>query len=125
VAAQPRIFRRRGPLLPYPPEPIETPFGDARLPGYFVAGAGEGRRPTPGAMSGFDGPGEEVYYWIGPAIAERGWKCVIFEGPGQRGALHLNPGLVLRPDNEVPVGAGLDFALARPQVDPTRRAARL
>jgi len=59
-------------------------------------------------MSGFDGSGEELYYWIGPAAAERGWNCVLFEGPGQRGALHLNPGLTLRPDYEVPVAAVLD-----------------
>lgn len=117
-----QCFAAAAPLLPYPPESIEISFGDARLPGYFVVGAGKGRRPTLVAMSGFDGSGEEVYYWIGPAAAERGWNCLIFEGPGQRGALHLNPGLVLRPDYEVPVGAVLDFALARPEVDPNRVA---
>jgi pimeloyl-ACP methyl ester carboxylesterase len=115
-------FAAAAPLLPYPPEPLEIPFGGARLPGYFVAGVGEGRRPTLVAMSGFDGSGEEVYYWIGPAAAERGWNCLVFEGPGQRGALHLNPGLVLRPDYEAPVGAVLDYGLARPEVDPNRVA---
>ena len=73
-------------------------------------------------MSGFDGSAEEVYYWIGPAAAERGWNCAIFEGPGQRGALHVNPGLVLRPDYEAPVGAVIDYLLGRPEVDPTRLA---
>jgi pimeloyl-ACP methyl ester carboxylesterase len=115
-------FATAAPLLPYPPEPIEIAFGEARLPGYFIAGVGEGPRPTLVAISGFDGSGEEVYYWIGPAAAERGWNCLIFEGPGQRGALHLNPGLVLRPDYEAPVGAVLDDALARPEVDPHRIA---
>lgn len=117
-----QCFAAAAPLLPYPPESIEIPFGDARLPGYFVTGAGEGRCPTLVAMSGFDGSGEEVYYWIGPAAAERGWNCLIFEGPGQRGALHLNPGLVLRPDYETPVSAVLDYGLARPEVDPNRVA---
>ena len=73
-------------------------------------------------MSGFDGSAEEVYYWIGPAAAERGWNCVIFEGPGQRGALHVNPGLVLRPDYEAPVAAVIDYAVGRSEVDPSRLA---
>lgn len=115
-------FAAAAPLLPYPPQPLEIPFGKGRLPGYFVAGAGDGPRPTLVAMSGLDGSGEELYYWIGPAAAERGWNCVLFEGPGQRGALHLNPGLTLRPDYEVPVAAVLDHVLPRPDVDPARVA---
>ncbi len=46
----------------------------------------------------------------------------MFEGPGQRGALHLNPGLVLRPDYEAPVGAVIDYAVCRPEVNPSRLA---
>ena len=90
-------FAQAAPMLRFPPEPIEVAFDGARLPGYFVCG-GQEDAPTLIAMSGFDGSAEEVYYWIGPAAAERGWNCAIFEGPGQRGALHVNPGLVLRPD---------------------------
>lgn len=115
-------FVTAAPLLPYPPEPVEFLFDDACLPGYFVAGVGDGPRPTLVAISGFDGSGEELYYWIGPAAAERGWNCVIFEGPGQRGALHLNPGLVLRPDYEAPVAAVIDYAVRRPEVDSSRLA---
>jgi hypothetical protein len=47
---------------------------------------------------------------------------LIFEGPGQRGALHLNPGLVFRPDYEVPVKAVVDHAISRPDVDGERLA---
>ncbi len=54
-------FATAAPLLPYPPESVEIPFDNARLPGYFVPGAGEGPRPTLLAMSGFDGSGEELY----------------------------------------------------------------
>ena len=114
-------FAQAVPLLRFPAEPIEVAFDGACLPGYFVRG-GSRRAPTLIAMSGFDGSAEEVYYWIGPAAAERGWNCLIFEGPGQRGALHLNPGLVLRPDYEAPVGAVVDYALSRPEVDPARLA---
>jgi pimeloyl-ACP methyl ester carboxylesterase len=102
-------------------ERIEIPFEDAQLPGYFVRG-GEGKRATLIAMSGFDGSAEELYFWLGPAAAERGWNCLLFEGLGQRGALHLNPGLVLRPDYEVPVSAVVDYALGRAEVDGERLA---
>ena len=42
--------------------------------------------------------------------------------PIERGVLHLNPGLIFRPDYEVPVQAVVDYALARPDVDPERLA---
>jgi pimeloyl-ACP methyl ester carboxylesterase len=106
-------------LMSPPIEALEIPFEGARLPGYFVSG-GEGKRPTLIALSGFDGSGEELYHMIGRAAADRGWHCLIFEGPGQRGALHLNPGLVFRPDYEAPVRAVVDFALSREDVDEGR-----
>ncbi len=90
-------FQQAASLMSPPIEVLEIPFEDARLPGYFVSG-GEGRRPTLMAVGGFDSSGEEVFYWIGRAAAERGWHCLIFEGPGRRGALHLNPSFLLRPD---------------------------
>ncbi len=102
-------------------EILEIPFEGAQLPGYFIP-CGEGKHPTLIAMGGFDSSGEEVYHWLGQAAVERGWHCLIFEGPGQRGALHLNPGLILRPDYEVPVSTVVDYALARPEVDHGRLA---
>jgi predicted esterase YcpF (UPF0227 family) len=42
-----------------------------------------------------------------------GWNCLIFEGPGQRGCLHINPHLKLRHDYEVPVKAVVDYAVSR------------
>lgn len=108
-------------LMSPPIEVLEIPFEGSKLPGYFVSG-GEGRRPTLIALSGFDGSGEEIYHFIGRAAAERGWHCLIFEGPGQRGALHINPGLVFRPDYEVPVKAVIDFALSREDVDSQKLA---
>jgi pimeloyl-ACP methyl ester carboxylesterase len=108
-------------VLSAPIESIEIPFEEAKLPGYLVSG-GPGQRPTLLAMGGFDSTGEEVVQWIGLAAVERGWHCLVFEGPGQRGVLHLNPGLHFRPDYEVPVRAVVDYALARPEVDGQRLA---
>jgi len=56
------------------------------------------------------------------AAAEHGWNCLIFEGPGQWGALKRNPGLVFRPDDEKPVGAAIDYLETRPDVDTDRLA---
>lgn len=114
-------FQQGRSVLPAPIESLEIPFEQARLPGYFVSG-GPGQRPTLLAMGGFDSTGEEVVQWIGLAAAQRGWHCLVFEGPGQRGALHLNPGLHFRPDYEVPVRAVVDYATARPEVDGQRLA---
>jgi pimeloyl-ACP methyl ester carboxylesterase len=92
-----------------------------QLPGYFVSG-GEGRRPTLIALGGFDSTLEEVYCWVGAAAADYGWNCLVFEGPGQWGALMANPGLVFRPDYEKPVGAVVDYLQTRVDVDPQKLA---
>lgn len=111
-----QCFQQAAALFLPPIEPIEIPFEGATLPGYFVLG-GEGKCPTLIAITGFDGSGEELYHLIGGAAAAHGWNCLMFEGPGQRGALYLNPGMVMRPDFEVPVHAVVDYALTRPEVD--------
>ena len=108
-------------LMSPTPEIVEIPFGDARLPGYFIKG-GEGKRPTLIALGGFDSTMEENVHTIGFAAAERGWNCLAFEGPGQWSALYLNPGLTLRHDYEVPMKAVVDYVLQRPEVDAERLA---
>jgi pimeloyl-ACP methyl ester carboxylesterase len=79
-------------------------------------------RPTLIALGGFDSTMEEVYGWIGAAAGEYGWHCLIFEGPGQWGALKANPGLVFRPDYEKPMNAVVDYVLTRQDVDPDKLA---
>jgi pimeloyl-ACP methyl ester carboxylesterase len=65
---------------------------------------------------------EEPYCWIGAVAAAHGWNCLMFEGPGQWGALKTNPGLTFRPDYEKPVGAVVDYLLTRPDVDASKLA---
>jgi hypothetical protein len=102
-------------------EVLSIPFEGVHLPGYFVKG-GTGRRSTLIALGGFDSTGEELLHWIGLPARERGWNCIVFEGPGQWGALQMNPGLTFRPDYEAPVHAVVDYALTRPDVDAKRLA---
>ena len=108
-------------LMDKPIESIEIDFEDAKLPGYFISG-GEGKRPTLIAMGGFDSTMEEVYCWIGTKASEYGWNCLVFEGPGQWGALKNNPGLIFRPDYDKPVSAVVDYALTREDVDEDKLA---
>ncbi len=65
---------------------------------------------------------EEVYCWIGAKAAEYGWNCLIFEGPGQWGALKNNPGLIFRYDYDKPVTAVVDYVLSREDVDEDKLA---
>ena len=104
-----------------PHERISVAFEDAELPALFVSG-GDGPRPTLIALGGFDSTLEEVYCWIGPAAIEHGWHCMIFEGPGQWGALMENPGLTFRGDYEKPTRAVVDYLLTRPDVQPNKIA---
>jgi pimeloyl-ACP methyl ester carboxylesterase len=107
-------FIKAASRMPHPAiDVLEIDFEGGKLPGYFIhAQSNGGKRPTIVALGGFDSTAEELYHWIGVAASERKWHCLIFEGPGQPGAVHMNPNLLLRPDYEVPVKAVIDFAEA-------------
>ena len=100
-----------------PVEVLEIPFEDAMLPAYFVRG-GEGPRATVINIGGYDSSAEELYHWFARAAAERGFNVLVVEGPGQVGALHRNPGLVMRADYEVPISAVVDYLVNPADVDP-------
>lgn len=104
-------------------EPVEIPFGGRTLPGYFACSKRrEPGRPTLLIVGGADSWAEELYLTAGVAAVSRGYNALIFDGPGQTGALHSDPHLVFRPDYERPIGAAIDFALAHPEVDGERLA---
>jgi hypothetical protein len=67
---------------------------------------------------------ERLYFNGGGAAGlRRGYNVLCFEGPGQSGACLLDNSLVFRYDYEVPIGAVIDYAVSRPDVDPGRIAA--
>jgi len=111
-----KLFHLAARLFEPPIEIIEIPFGDARLPGYFLS-AGPSKRPTLIALNGADSTNEELVHWIGFAAVARGWNCLVLVGPGQWSALQLNPGLILQHDYEVPVKAVVDYLVQRDDVD--------
>jgi len=107
-------FQRAIALGDAPVEPVAIPFADATLPGYLVDPGpvpGSTRRPvgTLVVIGGFDSSAEELYLQLGVPGAARGWRVLVFDGPGQTGCMRLHPHLVFRPDYEAPVGAVLDF----------------
>ncbi|HXX89792.1 MAG TPA: hypothetical protein VEI83_06195 [Acidimicrobiales bacterium] len=121
-----RCFERGAQLTDPPVEALEIPFERGALPGYLVR---PGRRPgdatpigTLVALGGFDSGAEELYFQLGVPGAARGWQVVVFDGPGQLGAMIRDPGWVFRPDYEVPVGAVLDAIGARTDVPADRVA---
>jgi hypothetical protein len=82
-------------------------------------------RPTLMTLGGGDSLAEELYFWgAGAAALERGYNALLFEIPGQRGAIYSNPGteLFYRPDTEAPLKYVCDWILARADVDPKRLA---
>ena len=87
AAAAPRMRRAsfgKAIACGLPAEPTGMPFEGRRLPGYFIRGR-SGRAPAPAliAHAGFESTAEELYHWIGAHAADRGWNCLVFEGPGK------------------------------------------
>lgn len=107
-------------------EPVEIPFDGVMLPGYFMTPPRSAEHAADGrtvlVLTGFDGTGEELYFQTAKAGLERGFNVLVGEGPGQVGCLRLNPTLTFRPDYEKPIGAMIDYALARPEVAAERLA---
>jgi hypothetical protein len=120
-------FRQAGKLMDPPFEVVSIPYENGKsLPGYFLkADASDKPRPTLMSLGGGDSLAEELYFWGGGAAAlRRGSNALLFEIPGQRGAMLSNPGaeLFYRPDTEVPLKYVCDWALRRADVDPKRLA---
>lgn len=109
-------------LFDPPIEPVEIPYENTTLPGYFHRVDCSGRRrPTLIVHSGFDGSAEELHVDGARAAVERGYNVLAFDGPGQFGPLHRE-GLTFRADWEKVVTPVVDFALKLPEVDPEKIA---
>ena len=120
-------FMQAGKLMDLPFEVVSIPYENGKsLPGYFLkADASNKPRPTLMSVGGADSLAEELYFWGGGAAAlRRGYNALLFEIPGQRGAMYSNPGaeLFFRPDTEVPLKYVCDWVLGRADVDPKRLA---
>jgi len=114
-------FLKFAKLAPHPIIPVEIPYEGVTLPGYLCLVDKSGKkRPLLIIQTGFDGTGEELYANAKFAV-ERGYNCLIFEGPGQ-GRVIREQKIPFRYDWEKVVTPVVDFAVKRKEVDKKRIA---
>src|ERR1700753_3422072 len=102
--------------------PVEIPYENTTIPGYFHRVDDSGRRrPLFIIHSGFDGSAEELHAEGVRAGIERGYNVLTFDGPGQYGPIHRER-LPFRPDWEKVLTPVVDFALKHPEVDANKIA---
>jgi pimeloyl-ACP methyl ester carboxylesterase len=115
-------FQAAAALMTPEVERIEIPYERTHLRGYLLRGGeSSAARPTLIINGGYDSTAEESYFMSGAAAVARGYTCLLFDGPGQGGAV-IEDGLAFRPDWEAVIRPVVDFALSRPEVDPRRIA---
>ncbi len=117
VVARRRTFQAAAELHAADIEPIEIPYEQTTLPGYRFGRSDGSSGPGPAVITfgGTDAVAEEMYFFIGRALAERGFTVLAMDGPGQGEALRR--GIVARHDYEAAVSAAFDFVAARDDVD--------
>ena len=114
-------FQRAARLFGSPIEPIHIPFGEYRLPGYFLGQKGQGKAKTLIMVGGADTYVEDLYVFIGPGALKRGYNLLFVDLPGQ-GGLPFS-GSCMQPDTERPFQNVVDYVVSRPEVDAERIAA--
>jgi len=113
-------FQQAATLSAHPITFVNIPFEQTSLPGYLlrVDNSAE-KRPLLIIHSGFDGTAEELYFELGAQAVNRGYNCLLFEGPGQ-GSVIREQRIPFRPNWESVVTPVVDFALTLDGVDPDR-----
>lgn len=111
-------MQKAAPLFNPPIQRVMIPFEGKMLPAYFWRPeVSEVKRPTLIIVGGTDSSGEEMLMIGAKAATERGYNFFTFEYPGHRGAVHLDPACIRRPDYEVPFKAAIDYLETLPGVD--------
>ena len=93
-------FRKAMELMDTPFEQVSIPYEKTSLPAYFYR-PDDSRKPRPTLIvhGGFDSIGEELYFQVAAAAIQRGYNCLICEGPGQ-GAMIREQRIPFRPEWE-------------------------
>lgn len=101
---------------------VRIPYESTTLPGYYIICSDKAEKhPLLIIQTGFDGTGEELFFGYVAGARERGYDCLIFEGPGQGEPLRLQ-NLHFRHDWEHVVTPVVDYALTLPGIDRQRIA---
>jgi hypothetical protein len=101
-----------------PVTPLRIPFSKGSLPAYFIPAVEhpDSVRPLLMLTNGYDGTITDMYFASAVAAINRGYHCLLFDGPGQ-GEVLIEQGIPLRPDWETVVSAVVDVAVTLPLVD--------
>jgi dipeptidyl aminopeptidase/acylaminoacyl peptidase len=102
-------------------ERVEVPYGENKLPAYFMKAPGSGRKPTAVCFDGLDLSKEMSILFAGVELANRGINTLAIDGPGQGEALRLRD-IPSRYDYEAPGSAAYDYVAGRADVDSKRVA---
>jgi pimeloyl-ACP methyl ester carboxylesterase len=116
-----RCFADAAALMSPAVTPVAIPFEGTALNGYLYQPPRGGPQATCIMHGGFDSTAEEWHHIGALAAQERGYTVITFDGPGHPGP-HYRDGLVFRPNWETVVSPVIDWAVARPEVDPGRIA---
>ncbi|MBV2356557.1 dipeptidyl aminopeptidase [Streptomyces sp. J2-1] len=107
-------------LLDPPAEPVAVPYEGTTLPGHLVSPPDRpGPLPTLIVNNGSDAPMSAAWTLLGAPAVERGYRVLLFDGPGQQSML-FERGVPFRYDWERVITPVVDHLLARPDVDPAR-----
>jgi len=119
---QTNSFQKAAALFEQPVEVLEIPYENRTLPGYFIKpDASNMPRKTLLCTGGYDGTCEELFFIIATGALQRGYNVLVFDGPGQGGAL-VTRKLAMRADWENVVTPVVDYLLTRSDVDSARIA---
>ncbi|MFG3114737.1 alpha/beta hydrolase family protein [Streptomyces sp. NPDC048197] len=103
-----------------PAERVAIPYEDRTLPGYLFGPPDRtGALPTVIVNNGSDGPVSAAWTLLGAPAVERGYRALLFDGPGQQSLL-FEHGVTFRPDWERVITPVVDFLTARADVDAGR-----
>lgn len=85
----------------------KIPYDRVSMHAYYFPG--DEARPLVIVCGGYDSTIEELFFWAGHAAMERGFPCILFEGPGQSNMLR-EYGVKFTHEWEKPLKILLDYA---------------
>lgn len=108
---------------PWRCEEVSLDCDGRALPAYYLCAAdADAPGRTLMIVSGYDGTLEETYLGYGRAALERGYRLLLFTGPGQMDTLRFHDGLCFIPEFERIGTPAVEHLLTRAQTDPARIA---
>ena len=104
-----------------PVTPIRIPFESTTMPAYLIPAKNHASEKKPLIIftNGYDATITDMYFASSVAASERGYHCLLFDGPGQ-GELLYKQNIPLRADWETVITAVVDFALTLPDIDASK-----